>query len=140
MSNSNLVTYTKLSPNMNAPRNQPISKITIHHMAGNLTVEQCGELFASASREASANYGIDSNGNVGLYVDEANRSWASASPWNDNRAVTIEVANDEIGGGWHVSDVAFNKLIDLCVDICQRNNFRLSFDGTQNGFSPQVRG
>ncbi len=133
MSNSNLVTYTNLSPNMNAPRNQPISKITIHHMAGNLTVEQCGELFASASREASANYGIDSNGNVGLYVDEANRSWASASPWNDNRAVTIEVANDEIGGGWHVSDVAFNKLIDLCVDICQRNNFRLSFDGTQNG-------
>ena len=59
MSNSNLVTYTNLSPNMNAPRNQPISKITIHHMAGNLTVEQCGELFASASREASANYGID---------------------------------------------------------------------------------
>ena len=133
MSNSNLVTYTNLSPNMNAPRNQPISKITIHHMAGNLTVEQCGELFASASREASANYGIDSNGNVGLYVDEANRSWASASPWNDNRAVTIEVANDEIGGGWHVSDAAFNKLIDLCVDICQRNGFRLSFDGTKNG-------
>ena len=133
MSNSNLVTYTKLSPNMNAPRNQPISKITIHHMAGTLSVEQCGELFANASREASANYGIDSNGNVGLYVDEANRSWASASPWNDNRAVTIEVANDEIGGNWHVSDTAFNKLIDLCADICQRNNFRLSYDGTQNG-------
>ena len=133
MSNSNLVTYTKLSPNMNAPRNQPISKITIHHMAGNYSLEQLGESFSKSRREASANYGIDSNGNVGLYVDEANRSWASASPWNDNRAVTIEVANDEIGGGWHVSDVAFNKLIDLCVDICQRNNFRLSFDGTQNG-------
>lgn len=133
MSNSSLVTYTKLSPNMNAPRNQPISKITIHHMAGNYSLEQLGESFAKSSREASANYGIDSNGNVALYVDEANRSWASASPWNDNRAVTIEVANDEIGGGWHVSDAAFNKLIDLCVDICQRNNLRLSFDGTQNG-------
>lgn len=133
MGNSNLVTYTKLSPNMNAPRNQPISKITIHHMAGNYSLEQLGESFAKSSREASANYGIDINGNVGLYVDEANRSWASASPWNDNRAVTIEVANDEIGGNWHVSDAAFNKLIDLCVDICQRNNFRLSFDGTQNG-------
>lgn len=99
MSNSNLVTYTKLSPNMNAPRNQPISKITIHHMAGNYSLEQLGESFSKSRREASANYGIDSNGNVGLYVDEANRSWASASPWNDNRAVTIEVANDEIGGG-----------------------------------------
>lgn len=133
MGNSNLVTYTKLSPNMNAPRNQSISKITIHHMAGNYSLEQLGESFAKSSREASANYGIDSNGKVGLYVDEANRSWASASPWNDNRAVTIEVANDEIGGNWHVSDAAFNKLIDLCVDIYQRNNFRLSFDGTKNG-------
>ena len=133
MSNSNLVTYTNLSPNMNAPRNQPISKITIHHMAGNYSLEQLGESFSKSSREASANYGIDSNGNVALYVDEGNRSWASASPWNDNRAVTIEVANDEIGGGWHVSDAAFNKLIDLCVDICQRNGFRLSFDGTKNG-------
>lgn len=118
---------------MNAPRNQPISKITIHHMAGNYMLEQLGESFSKSSREASANYGIDSNGNVALYVDEANRSWASASPWNDNRAVTIEVANDEIGGDWHVSDAAFNKLIELCVDICQRNNFRLSFDGTKNG-------
>lgn len=45
--------------------------------------------------------------------------------------LTIEVANDEIGGDWHVSDAAFNKLIELCVDICQRNNFRLSFDGTK---------
>ena len=133
MSNSSLVTYTRLSPNMNAPRNQPISKITIHHMAGNYMLEQLGESFSKSSREASANYGIDSNGNVALYVDEANRSWASASPWNDNRAVTIEVANDEIGGDWHVSDAAFNKLIELCVDICQRNNFRLSFDGTKNG-------
>lgn len=118
---------------MNAPRNQPISKITIHHMAGNYSLEQLGESFSKSRREASANYGIDSNGNVGLYVDEANRSWASASPWNDNRAVTIEVANDEIGGGWHVSDTAFNKLIDLCVDICKRNGFRLTYDGTQNG-------
>lgn len=133
MSNSSLVTYTRLSPNMNAPRNQPISKITIHHMAGNYMLEQLGESFSKSSREASANYGIDSNGNVALYVDEANRSWASASPWNDNRAVTIEVANDEVGGCWHVSDAAFNKLIELCVDICQRNNFRLSFDGTKNG-------
>ena len=76
MSNSNLVTYTKLSLNMNAPRNQPISKITIHHMAGTLSVGAVRRTFANASREASANYGIDSNGNVGLYVDEANRSWA----------------------------------------------------------------
>ena len=133
MSNSSMIVYTKISPNKNAPRSEKISKITVHHMAGNLSIEQCGDLFAKSGTQASSNYGIGSDGRVALYVDEADRSWASASPWNDNRAVTIEVANDEIGGSWHVSDTAFNKLIDLCVDICQRNNFRLSFDGTQNG-------
>lgn len=130
--NSPLVAYTKLSPNNSGQRNQPISKITIHHMAGDLSVETCGNVFADKKREASSNYGIGSDGRIGMYVEECNRSWASSSPDNDNRAVTIEVANDEIGGNWHVSDKAYNALIGLCVDICKRNNFRLSYDGTPN--------
>lgn len=134
MSNSNLVNYVKISPNSNNPRNNSIKKITIHHMAGNLSVEKCGELFSSASREASSNYGIDSDGRVGMYVEECNRSWASSSPLNDNQAITIEVANDICGGNWHVSDAAFDKLIDLCVDICQRNGIEsLNFTGDSSG-------
>lgn len=105
MSNSSkLVNYTALSPNCNKPRNHAIDTITIHHMVGNFTVEQCGAVFAPSSRQASSNYGIGTDGRVGLYVDEANRSWCSSSGANDHRAVTIEVANDEIGGNWHVSD------------------------------------
>ena len=50
MSNSNLVTYTRISPNRTSPRNKPITKITIHHMAGNLTLEQCGNIFANSGR------------------------------------------------------------------------------------------
>lgn len=50
MSNSNLVTYTHISPNRTSPRNKPITKITIHHMAGNLTLEQCGNIFANYGR------------------------------------------------------------------------------------------
>jgi len=122
MSNSKLVNYMQLSPNCSKPRNHVIDKLTIHHMAGNLTVEQCGSVFAPANRQASANYGIGTDGRVGLYVDEANRSWCSSNAANDNRAVTIEVANDEVGGDWHVSDTSLSKLIDLCVDICQRNS------------------
>ncbi len=134
MAISKLVDVVKLSPNYSAPRSRRIDKITIHHMAGNLTAEQCGEVFANRSRQASSNYGVDSSGRVGLYVLEENRSWASSSPSNDNRAVTIEVANDEIGGEWHVSDAAFDKLIDLCVDICERNNIKaLMFTGDANG-------
>ena len=145
MSNSKLVDYKKLSPHHSGKRNHKIDKITIHHMAGNLSVETCGNVFQT--RKASANYGIDSNGRVGLYVDEANRSWATSSPENDNRAVTIEVANDKIGGNWHVSKKALAKLIDLCVDICQRNGIeKLNYTGNKSGnltmhqwFAPTAR-
>lgn len=134
MSNSSLVSFTKISPNSTNPRNGKISKITIHHMAGNLTVEQCGNGFSSKNRQASANYGIGSDGRVGLYVEEKNRSWASSSRANDNVAVTIEVANDQIGGNWHVSDKALSKLIDLCTDICKRNGIKkLNFTGDKTG-------
>lgn len=134
MAYSKYVNYINLSPNCNAPRNNSIRKITIHHMAGNLSVEQCGNIFADRNRQASSNYGIGSDGRVGLYVDEANRSWCSSNGDNDHQAVTIEVANDVIGGNWHVSDVALAKLIDLCVDICKRNHIdRLIFTGNANG-------
>lgn len=134
MSNSSLVSYTKLSPNCDHPRTHAIDKITIHHMAGDLSVETCSNLFAKPSYEASSNYGIGSDGRVGLYVDEGDRAWASASPSNDNRAVNIEVANCATGGDWPVSNAAYSKLIDLCVDICQRNGIKaLNYTGDADG-------
>lgn len=131
MSNSSLVTYTKISPNSD-PRKSPIRKITIHHMAGILTVEECGEVFQR--REASTNYGIDGEGNVGLYVDESRRAWSTSNPENDHQAINIELANDEIGGDWHVSDTAIAKCIELCVDICKRNGIKeINYTGAKDG-------
>ena len=125
MSNSSLVSYTKISPNKTSPRNHKIDTITIHCMAGNLSVETCGNLFAKSSRQASSNYGIGTDGRIAMYVEEKDRSWCSSNGANDHRAITIEVAND--GGaetGWHVSDKALNALIDLLVDICKRNDIK----------------
>lgn len=125
MSNSSLISYTKLSPNNSGKRTHKIDTITIHCMAGDLTVESCGALFAKESTQASSNYGIGSDGRIALYVDEANRSWASSNRENDQRAVTIEVANN--GGadkGWPVSDKAYAALIDLLTDICKRNSIK----------------
>lgn len=134
MSNSSLVDYVKISPNKTSPRNHKIDRITIHHMAGNLSVETCGNVFAPSSRQASANYGIDSDGRVGMYVEEKDRSWCSSNKANDHRAVTIEVADDVIGNGWHSSDKAMNKLVELCADICRRNGItRLNYTGDTNG-------
>lgn len=134
MSNSSLVNYTRLSPNYSSRNGVKIDTITIHHMAGNLSVETCGAVFANGGREASSNYGIGTDGRVGMYVEEKNRSWCSSNGDNDRRAVTIEVANDQIGGNWHVSDKALAKCIDLCVDICKRNGIKkLNYTGNKSG-------
>lgn len=138
-SNSSLVNYRKISPHRNSTRKHStynpsgkITKITIHHMAGNLSVETCGNVFQT--RPASANYGIGSDGRVGLYVEEKDRSWASNSPSNDYKAVTIEVANNSGNPNWTVSDAAYSKLIDLCVDICKRNGIKkLNYTGNSSG-------
>ncbi len=134
MSNSNLVNYVKISPNSTNPRNNVIDKITIHHMAGDLSVEACGDIFSRSSVQSSTNYGVGSDGRVGMYVEEENRSWGSSSGSNDHRAVTIEVANDSLGGDWTVSDIALEKTILLCVDICKRNGIeRLNWTGNSSG-------
>lgn len=125
MGNSSLVCYKKISPNKTSPRKHVIDTITIHCMGGNLSVETCGKLFAKRTKRASSNYGIDSTGKIGLYVDEKDRSWASSNRANDHRAITIEVANN--GGketGWSVSDKALDSLIELLVDICKRNGIK----------------
>jgi hypothetical protein len=131
--NSPLVVYTLLSPNFN-PRPGKISKITIHHMAGNLSIERCAELFQNPARDASANYVVGSDGRIGLVVEEKNRAWTSSSRENDNVAVTIEVANNSGKPNWTVSDDAYEATINLCVDICKRNDIQaLVFNNTKNG-------
>lgn len=120
MSNSSLVVHTKLSPNCTKPRNQAIDRITIHCVVGQVTAESLGNWFAKSSTQASSNYGVDKDGRIGLYVDEANRSWASSSKANDHRAVTIEVASDT-KHPYAVTDKAYKALIKLVADICKRN-------------------
>lgn len=141
ITNSAMITLTLLSPHRNSPRTHPISKITVHHTAGNIGLHALLDWLHRATTRASYNYGISSLGEVGLIVNECDRSWASGSAWNDNRAVTISVANNRGAPEWGVSDEAFTALIDLCVDICKRNpgivredgRRGLWYDGTQNG-------
>lgn len=120
MSNSPLVSYTKLSPNHSGKRKMSIDRITPHCTAVQLSVERLGEIFANPNRQASSNYGIGKDGRVALYVDECNRSWCSSSNANDQRAVTIECSSDSTKP-YAFNDAVYNQLIELCVDICQRN-------------------
>lgn len=132
MSKSSLTDVTILTNHYSSRNGTKIDKITIHHMAGNLSVETCGNVFKN--RQASANYGIGSDGRVGCYVLEENRAWSTANPSNDRRAINIELANDGGSPEWHVSDNAINKCIDLCVDICKRNGIsKLNYTGNTDG-------
>nr|DAX41639.1 MAG TPA: N-acetylmuramoyl-L-alanine amidase [Caudoviricetes sp.] len=120
MADSQLVDYEKYSPNISSPRNHEIDTISIHTMAGNLTVETCGNIFANPNYECSSQYGIGSDGRIGQYVSEGDRSWCTSSRSNDNRAITIEVASYE-SDTYACTDAAMESLINLLVDICQRN-------------------
>lgn len=118
--NSALVDCTVKSPNHSGTRTHAIDRITPHCVVGQLNAASIGGCFTSASRQASCNYGIGADGKVCLVVDEANRSWCSSSNTNDQRAITIECASDKTDP-YAMTDTVYNKLVELCVDICKRN-------------------
>lgn len=127
MSNSNLVTYTKLSPNKTSPRNHAIDTITIHCVVGQLTAKQILNLANFVNYDSkngsSCNYAIGCDGSIGLCVDEKDRSWCSSNRANDHRAITIEVASDTTTP-YKVTDAAYKSLIKLCADVCKRNGIK----------------
>lgn len=133
-SNSQLVSYVdSSSPNYNQ-RTGPISKITIHHAAGKLTLQQFSSILQDPSREVSWNYAISYDGKIGLYIPEKYRAWTSSNRDNDMIAVTIEVSNSANDDPWPISNEAYTALLNLCEDICRRNNIEsIHFTGNKSG-------
>lgn len=114
-------------------REEAIKKIPPLHMAGNMGAAACAKYHRDCDRQASANYYIGNDGSIWGGVPEEFRARTSSSWDNDNQAVTIEAANSTAGGNCPISDVAFNSLVRLCKDICQRYGIKLSWTGTTMG-------
>ena len=123
MGNSPLVNYTKISPNKTKLCNRKIDTITIHCVVGQCSIETLGNIFARESRRASSNYGIGPDGRIGMYVEEKDASWCSSNSANDRRAITIECASDTTHP-YAINDKVYSSLVDLCADICIRNNIK----------------
>ena len=123
MGNSPLVSYTKISPNRTMLSNRKIDTITIHCVEGQCSIETLGSIFAPKSRRASSNYGIGPDGRIGMYVEEKDASWCSSSSANDRRAITIECASEKTHP-YAINDAVYASLIELCVDVCKRNNIK----------------
>ncbi len=133
MSRSALTTYVSITKHKSAGRgSKKIDKIFVHHMAGNLTVQQCGSVFHSA--QASAHYGVNGK-NIGCYVDEKDTAWHCGNFSYNQRSIGIELANDRgASGNWHVSDKTIETAIALIADICKRNGIKkLNYTGDLSG-------
>ena len=108
--------YTK---NRSAWGQDKISEICIHYMAGNLSIETCGQIWQTPGRNGSSTYGIGSDGRIACYVPEEDIAWCNSN-WDSNvRSASIETAN--LYPDSKVTDEALNSLIKLVADIAKRN-------------------
>lgn len=125
MSNSKLVTYTRISPNRTSPRQGRIRGVAIHCTAGgrNKSARDTADLtrFTTYDRKngASCNYVVGGDGSIALVVPESDRAWCTSNHI-DHQIVSIEVASD-IATPNRVTDAALSALLDLLTDICRRN-------------------
>lgn len=149
MAFSPLCSIIKSSPNYSVRRGK-IEIITIHCYVGQVTAERGLNGFMSPDRNASCNYVIGKDGDIGGCVDEAYRAWTTGGTKTvngkkvpirvngisgsdqDHSAVTIEVASDTTHP-YAITDKAYRALIDLCIDICKRNGIKeLRWCGDKN--------
>lgn len=125
MSNSSLATKFIAARASNFTKNRAaqggeISEITIHHCAGNTSIENLGALWQRVGRKGSSHYGVQGK-SIGQYVKEEDVAWCNSN-WNANcRAVTIETANNGGAPNWPVADSTLQTLITLVADIAKRN-------------------
>ena len=131
MSNSGLTNYKDILPYKWVGRGgYGITKIFVHHMAGNLSVKNCAR--ALRGNRVSAHYGINGK-NIGIYVDEKDTAWHCGNKIYNQRSIGIECANDG-KKNWHVSNETIKTLIELLADICERNRIKkLDYTGDLSG-------
>ena len=132
MSNSSLVNIRVPADASNysgSAYRKPITNVTLHHMAGVLTAEACGKIFARKGRGGSAHYGIGSDGLIGQYVGEENVAWHCGNWPNNQCSVGIELSNSALGGNWPVSDQTIALAIKLVADVMQRNGIKEAIVG-----------
>lgn len=88
-------------------------------MAGNCSIETCGQIWQTPGRNGSSTYGIGSDGRIACYVDENDIAWCNSN-WDSNvRSASIETAN--LQPSPEVTAQALDSLIKLVADIAKRN-------------------
>lgn len=122
----------KLFSHTRGKRKYPITKITIHHMAGKLSGDTCWSILDKKS--CSCDYMVDKDAKVYRCLDDTYASICSSNYDNDHRAITIETANSQNGDPWPISDAVYERLIQLVVELCKCYDIKqLNFTGDKTG-------
>lgn len=93
-----------------------IQGVTIHHNAGNLTVEQCYNIWLS--RPASAHYQVESSGRIGQLVWDNDTAWHAGNAWANSNTIGIEHA--DFGDGF--TDECIDNGAHLVAALCLHYN------------------
>ena len=103
-----------LSKHYTSGRSDSIRGIVLHHNAGNLTIEDCYNVWQS--REASAHYQVQGDGLIGQLVHDRDTAWhaGKANSWT----IGIEHANNNFGP-WTISDIALESGAHLVAALCR---------------------
>lgn len=110
-----------IKANFTKGRTNDITEITVHHVAGKMSLDTLWAVFNNPQRKGSCNYAI-CNYDVRCFVEETDTSWCNSN-WESNcRAVTIEVMNSKLGPNWEVSDESLETIVALVFDIAKRND------------------
>lgn len=94
-----------------------ITKIVLHHNAGNLTIKDCWNTWQT--REASAHYQVDAAGLIGQLVWDKDTAW-HAGNWEANTtSIGIEHANNHTGYPWTISEATLENGAHLVAALCR---------------------
>lgn len=85
--------------------------VTFHHNGGRLTHE--GVLNVWKTRPASAHFNVDRVGSVCQFVKANEYAWACANQLGNQTTISIEMANESIGGNWPVSETTWKAAARL---------------------------
>lgn len=107
-------------PNNFDDSRKPIKKVIIHH-AASTSFDSIGQVFAQASRGASAHYGVGRNNNVDQYVPENKTAYHCGNYPVNQESIGIENVNSSGAPNWDVAAETRNTLVELVTDICRRN-------------------
>ena len=94
-----------------------INKVVIHHNGGNLSIQQCYNVWLT--RQASAHYQVDANGRIGQLVHDVDTAWHAGDFGANQTSIGIEHA-DISSSPWRVSDATLDNGAHLVAAICKR--------------------